>query len=83
MNKIKNSFNNIFIETKFKRHYKTLEILDNIVDNQEIRYVDDILNFMKDNEIAINPDTRNKSLFLGGIRGEILRKCPGSYGHIC
>ncbi|HQH30882.1 MAG TPA: radical SAM protein [Spirochaetota bacterium] len=83
MNKIKNTFNNIFIETKFKRHHKTLEILDNIVENQEIRYIDDILSFMKDNDGAINPDVRSKTLFLGGMRGEILRKCPGSYGHIC
>lgn len=83
MNNIKNSFDNIFIETKFKRHYKTLEILDSVVENQEVRYVDDILSFMKDSDKAINPNNRNKSLLLGGMRGEILRKCPGSYGHIC
>lgn len=75
-------FNKIYIEKKYKDHANVKRILSNLV-KTPIEYVDNLFDLIKLSPVVYNPSEKSKILFLGGIRGDILKKCPGSHGHIC
>lgn len=86
MKKNKNNFflfEKIFIEKKYKDHPNVKKILLSIDGNPQIEYTDEAKKIIKKLPSIYHPYNRSKILFLGGIRGEILQKCPGSHGHIC
>jgi len=75
------NFEKIFIEKKFKNHKNTIKILSKLP-HKELYFIDDVKELI--NKLnSENMIKRNKFLLLGGIRGDILQKCPGSHGHIC
>jgi len=75
------NFEKIYIEKKYKNHKNTIKILSRL-QCKEIYLTDDVKELI--NKLnSQNIIKRNKYLLLGGIRGEILQKCPGSHGHIC
>ena len=76
-------FKNVFVETIYKNNKNTHKIVSSLNNNVEIQYIDDIQEFIKKSNSIYHPEERSQSLFLGGIRGDILKKCPGSHGHIC
>lgn len=83
--KIKNNlynFDNIYIEEKFKSNSNVNKILSKITSRFKINYINDITKLMKEIPLS-HPNETAKNLLLSGIRGEILRKCPGTNGHIC
>ncbi|OHD14326.1 MAG: hypothetical protein A2086_09720 [Spirochaetes bacterium GWD1_27_9] len=76
-------FQNIYIEEKFRVHKNTQKILSKIEGNPKVSYIEDVNDFIKSLPVVYSPEERSKNLLLTGIRGEILRRCPGSSGHIC
>jgi spore photoproduct lyase len=77
------SFKNIYIERKYKNNIYVKRILSNIMNNPEISYFDNLSDLIRKMPPVYDPQERSSNLALCGIRGEILRKCPGSHGHIC
>lgn len=77
------NFEKIFIENRYKNNKIVEKIINNINNNPEIKIVNNIYDAIDSLPVIYHPLDRSKNLFLGGIRGEILRKCPGSHGHIC
>ncbi|MBN2546792.1 MAG: hypothetical protein JXB50_13415 [Spirochaetes bacterium] len=75
------TYEKIYIEKKYKNHKNTLKILSRL-HYDEIYFTNDTKNLINTLNLK-NTVIRNKNLLLGGIRGEILQKCPGSHGHIC
>jgi spore photoproduct lyase len=82
MNKYYN-FKIIYIENKVKNHKNTENILSKISGNPEINYFDNIIDLIKKSPDVYHPKDRSKILTLSSIRGEVLKKCPGTCGHIC
>jgi len=76
-------FDVVFIEEKYKDNKRVKEILTRIKSAPEINIVENIYIALEKLPVIYHPLKRAKNLFLGGIRGDILRKCPGSQGHIC
>ena len=76
-------FNKIYIEKKYKKNSNIKRILPLIKGNPKIDYIDDVQDLIKKIDPIYHPYERSKALFLGGIRGQILQRCPGSHGHIC
>lgn len=76
-------FDKIFIERGVVNHKKTKLILSRLDFKGEIEYFDDINTLIKSSEPVYHPCDRAKQLVLSSIRGGILRKCPGTHGHIC
>ncbi len=75
-------FKKIYIENKFKNHSNVKRILSGL-EKIPIEYVDNLFDLIKSSPFIYDPNEKSKVLFLGGIRGDILKKCPGSHGHIC
>lgn len=71
-------FKTVYIEEQFKNHKNTLKILSHL-SVEKIFYINDVKQITKE----LSLENAKESLFLGGIRGEILQRCPGSHGHIC
>ncbi|HOV13205.1 MAG TPA: radical SAM protein [Spirochaetota bacterium] len=84
INKTKNEFifDNVFIEEKFKENKNIEIILSKIKSNYKLHYINDNKKILKTIPKS-HPGDISKNLLLSGIRGEILRKCPGTNGHIC
>lgn len=85
MKEMKNRFYNfkkIYIEKKYKGHVNVNRILSRL-NKTSIEYVDNLFDLIKSKPVVYYPGDRSKVLFLGGIHGNILKKCPGSLGHIC
>ncbi|HPO49493.1 MAG TPA: radical SAM protein [Spirochaetota bacterium] len=80
--KIFSQFENIYIEEKFKNNINVEKILSRVTGKSKISYVDDITKLMKILPQS-HPNEVSKNLLLSGIRGDVLRKCPGTNGHIC
>jgi len=78
-----NNFEKIYIENKIKNHANTTLILEKLNFTEDIIFFDDILDLIKSINPVYHPKERSKSLVFSSIRGEILRKCPGTCGHIC
>jgi spore photoproduct lyase len=85
MNKTKSfhNFKKIYIEKKYKDHCNVSRILSKINTTSPIEYVDDLFKLIKSLPTIYTPAEKSEILYLGGIRGDILKKCPGSHGHIC
>jgi len=77
------NFNKIYIEKKIANHKNVKRILSKINCAPKIEYFNDIHKIIKKEPFVFHPDDRSKKLVLSCIRGEILQKCPGSFGHIC
>jgi len=77
------SFNHIYIESHLMEHPKTKLILERLQHTGEISQFDNIHTLIKSSHQVYHPSDRSKNLVLSSIRGEILRKCPGTHGHIC
>lgn len=76
------AFEKILIEKAYKDHPNTYTILSSLP-TTDIDYIDTIYDYINSKEKVYHPGKRAKTLLLGGIRGKILKKCPGSYGHLC
>ena len=76
-------FNHIYIESHLLDHPKTKLILERLQHTGEISQFDNIHTLIKSSHQVYHPSDRSKNLVLSSIRGEILRKCPGTHGHIC
>lgn len=82
---MKNTFYNfkkIYIEKKYKNHVNVNKILSRL-NKGSMEYVDDLNALIKSIPIVYKPEDKSNVLFLGGMHGNILKKCPGSLGHIC
>lgn len=77
------NFENIYIENSVRNHSKTKLILERVTYSGTIQYFDEINALIKSSPPVYHPLDRAKNLVLSSIRGEILRKCPGTHGHIC
>lgn len=76
------NFKKVYIEKKYQKHPNVKRILSRL-NKTSIEYVTDLNHLIKSMPVVYKPDDRSKVLFLGGIHGNILKKCPGSLGHIC
>lgn len=76
------AFKKVWIENKIANHYKTKHILSKLGDI-DIDYFDDLNTLIHNTPTVFHPKDRSKTLVLSAIRGEILRKCPGTHGHLC
>ena len=76
-------FKEIIIDEKYKYNPNTIIILSNIPNNPKIIYTHDVQKLIKDSHFIYNPEEKTKKLLLTGIKGKILKKCPGSSGHVC
>lgn len=76
-------FDKIYIENAQKNHPNIQRILTNITGSPIIEYVDDLYDLIKRSPVIYHPQERAKQLYLGSIRGDIVRKCPGTHGHLC
>ncbi len=76
------AFEKVWIENKIANHCKTQQILSKL-GNVEIGYFDDLNALIHSTPTIFHPKERSKTLVLSAIRGEILRKCPGTHGHLC
>ena len=75
-------FDNVYIDEKFKTNKNIDAILENLDSDYNIHYIDDVTKLMKTIPSS-HPNEISKNLLLSGIRGEILKRCPGTNGHIC
>lgn len=76
------AFEKVWIENKIANHYKTQQILSKL-GNIEINRFDDMNSLIRSSQTVFHPKDRSRTLVLSAIRGEILRKCPGTHGHLC
>lgn len=76
------AFEKVWIENKIANHYKTQQILSKL-GNIEINRFDDMSSLIRSSQTVFHPKDRSRTLVLSAIRGEILRKCPGTHGHLC
>ncbi|MCH5150568.1 MAG: radical SAM protein [Spirochaetales bacterium] len=76
------AFEKVWIENKVANHYKTQQILSKL-GNIEINRFDDMNSLIRSSQTVFHPKDRSRTLVLSAIRGEILRKCPGTHGHLC
>lgn len=76
------AFKKVWIENKIANHYKTKHILSKLGDI-DIDYFDDLNTLIHNTPTVFHPKDRSQTLVLSAIRGEILRKCPGTHGHLC
>lgn len=76
------AFEKVWIENKVANHYKTQQILSKL-GNIEINRFDDMSSLIRSSQTVFHPKDRSRTLVLSAIRGEILRKCPGTHGHLC
>lgn len=76
------TFEKVWIENKIANHCKTQQILSKL-GNIEIGYFDDLNILIHNTSAVFHPKERSQTLVLSAIRGEILRKCPGTHGHLC
>lgn len=77
------NFKKIYIEKKYRDNNNVKKILDKIDGMPPVEYVNDLFSLVKSMPVVNNPAEKSGILFLGGIRGDILKRCPGSLGHIC
>ena len=75
-------FDTVYINNAVKDHQRVSRILSRIRNTPQIVYVDDVNSLFSSQEIVHNPADRSRRLLLTDIRGEILRKCPCTHGHI-
>ena len=78
-----NKFDKVWIENSVREHHKTQQILSRITSGYEVDYFDNLNTLIKSTPVAYHPKERSRVLVLSQIRGEILRKCPGTHGHLC
>lgn len=76
------SFKKVWIENRIAKHSKTMQILSKL-NNVETDYFDDLNTLIRSTPTVFHPKERSETLVLSAIRGEILRKCPGTHGHLC
>ncbi len=76
------SFKNIFIEENIIKSRYTDRILDRI-DSKSIETFKHIETLKESYFRKFDPTDSSETLILSSTKGEILRKCPGSNGHIC
>lgn len=76
------SFKKVWIENKIAKHSKTMQILSKL-NNVETDYFNDLNTLIRSTPTVFHPKERSETLVLSAIRGEILRKCPGTHGHLC
>ena len=75
-------FDTVYINNEVKSNHRIQNILNKLKGNPQIIYVDDVNELLASQNVIYNPADRSKSLLLTNIRGEILRKCPCTHGHI-
>ena len=80
---INNRFQQIYIEDAVKDSPVVKRILSRIETDHPLQYISDLFSLIKELPPVYHPANRSKTLFLGKIRGTILKTCPGSHGHLC
>ena len=75
-------FKRVYIDNNVKSSKRIDNILDKISSTAEINFVDDVEYLIKSYPMVYHPQKRAETLLLTEIRGDILRKCPGTHGHI-
>ena len=82
LNNKKIKFKRIFVEENIKSSIYTERIL-NRIETKEITIFDNINNLKEDCFGKFDPNDSVETLILSTTKGEVLKKCPGSNGHIC
>lgn len=73
-------FNDVYIDKSVYNNKYTKRIIDRLkCDYHIVGSIKDIEGFQR-NDVF---DARNKILYIGMLKGDIIKKCPGSDGHIC
>lgn len=76
-------FQKVWVDRSVREHKKTKEILERISNPVKVEYFDQLQVLIKSTPPVWHPKERSKTLVLTAIKGEIVKKCPGTHGHIC
>jgi spore photoproduct lyase len=77
------NFDSVYVEKTYEGNKHVQNILSNVRNNPRIIYFEDISGLIRKNPQMTSPSERSRNLVLSGIRGDVLRRCPGSHGRLC
>jgi len=78
-----NDFDEVFIEKKYKDSNEVAFILGKLKNGIKIHIIKDPVSLIKETFSSDAPVDKAKKLLLTGLKGKVLKKCPGSLGHLC